>query len=69
MDSLVDGRRADRTIAARRHTFDVTSGAKALARACKHDAFDVRFNSRHRELARERLIHRVRHRVASVRPI
>ena len=69
MDSLVDGCRADRTIAARRHTLDVTSSAKALARAGKHDASDVRFKSRHRELARERMIHRARHGVASLRAI
>ena len=69
MDSLVDGCRADRTIAARRHTLDVTSSAKALARAGKHDASDVGFKSRHRELARERMIHRARHGVASLRAI
>jgi hypothetical protein len=69
MDSLVEGCRAHRTIAARRHTFDVTSSAKALARASEHDAFDLRFKSRHLKLARERLIHRARHSVASARPI
>src|SRR5271165_3601994 len=69
MDSLVDGCSADSTIAARRHTLDVTPGAKALTRAGKHDSSDVTFKSRHRELARERLIHRARHGVASLRAI
>jgi len=69
MDSLVDGCRADRTIAARRHTLDITSGAKALARAGKHDASDARFKGCHRQLARERMIHRARHGVASLRAI
>jgi hypothetical protein len=69
MDSLVDGRLADRTIAARRHSLDVASGAKALARAGKHDTSDVRFESRRRELARERLSHSARHGVASLRAV
>ena len=69
MDSLVDGCHADRTIAARRHSLDVASGAKTLARAGKHDASDVGFKSRHRELARERMIYRARHGVASHRAI
>ena len=54
---------------ARRHSLDVASGAKALARAGKHDTSDVRFESRRRELARERLIYRARHGVASLRAI
>src|SRR6516225_3367053 len=69
MDSLVDGCRADRTIAARRHTLDITSRAKALARAGKHDASDAWFKCRDRELACEGMIHRWRHGVANLRAI
>ena len=67
MDALVDGPGANRTIAARRHTLDVASSAKAFARTGKDDASDVGFESRQFELARQRLIHRARHGVANLR--